>query len=187
MRRAIVSLVLIVVSVFATARAAEATPLLGIHWAGDGVRVVTVYDRSHPRRLGMSRTEWRRLLHEVFAEWEASGVVDFRRSRERVGCNALVHGIVMCDDRGDFSWAVSYFTATDVDLATGTIHSGIIRWSTALPFYGSSLRAIMCHELGHSIGLDHAPDGSLSCMAGDSPYPSDDDIATIQSLYSTSG
>jgi hypothetical protein len=129
----------------------------------------------------MDRLEWRRFLKSILRQWEASGV-DFRISREKVGCGALVEGVTLCDDRGDFSWAVSYFTAEDLDLANGVIHTGTVRYSTALPFYEDSLRGILCHEFGHSLGLDHNTEPD-SCMSGQSVYPSADDIATLQGLY----
>lgn len=57
-------------------------------------------------------------------------------------------------------------------------------------FYGNELEGLILHELGHALGLDHAPTGPLSVMYnGPGAYqylnhqPSIDDIAGIRHLY----
>jgi hypothetical protein len=161
---------------------ASATPLLGFTWAGSAPVVVPVYDETHPRNVGMSKLEWRHFLRNVLHQWEASGAVDFRITRDKVGCSAMVHGVVMCDNLDPLTQA-PYFTAGEmVDL--DTIETGYVRYAAPMQYATRSYyRAILCHEFGHSLGLAHDPAGSQSCMSGEAAYPSDDEIATVQALY----
>ena len=70
-------------------------------------------------------------------------------------------------------------------------------WSDTLPAIGIDLVTVAAHEIGHALGLDHAPaeecshattgDVALMCAfySGPQRFLGSDDVAGIQALYGT--
>ena len=79
----------------------------------------------------------------------------------------------------------------------GTLLPDTGGWGTTTPGGGVAVvridrpehyRWLLCHELGHALGLDHRPIGDPSCMAPDYRVPSPDqlDLQRVRALISPS-
>lgn len=62
-----------------------------------------------------------------------------------------------------------------VGIAAGNVEAAIVTWGLHPEL---TWRALVLHEVGHALGLRHAPDASASIMRAMMPAPGVDDIAT---------
>jgi hypothetical protein len=90
-------------------------------------------------------------------------------------------------DYGNTGWVgetfSSYYTGSDL-FVTGSVHVDLNDYYSLT---GSQLQTAVCHEMGHSIGMDHN-DYTSSCLYFQddtyvSRYPNSDDFQMLADIY----
>ena len=131
----------------------------GYHWQADGPVEIVYLDSlgTHFRRqriVGATLSEWR--LDDLLAldRQKADG-----RSSVRRECPPAIGAIRICNaDYGD-----GWLGNTELQLEGDRIVGGRIRINDHWGKSGSYRRFVLCHEIGHSLGLWHRAKGS-SCL-----------------------
>ena len=142
----------------------------GLHWAGSGVRTVYVTDKTRS-------ATWSQIIDRAINIWN-SGRTNVHLVR-RTGSGS-------CG-----------MTGGDMEVCLGGTSAGVAHWSynastrnfngTSINVNGNATRygdALMCHEIGHSLGLAHRhPNETSSCMtpavAPGQTHPDQHDYETV--------
>ncbi|MGH2788055.1 MAG: hypothetical protein ACRDJV_09110 [Actinomycetota bacterium] len=152
----------------------------GYRWSGDGRPLRITYVDSLTR--GFRRQH---VAGAVLDDWETDDVVGLDRDRSensrsiRKKCPPVTGAIRICNaDYGE-----GWFGQTELLVEGVTVTGGRIRindyWGTGASFR----RFVLCHEVGHSLGLWHRTDGS-SCLNG-GRHPDKHDLAMVRELLTT--
>lgn len=150
------------------------------HHRHTGQYTLTVVDSLQPTSkfrgsLGLAMTNWSRGFTTggvTYNPWmtltSVAGVADGATRRD---CPTIVGQVRVCDyDYGKTSWAAEWGGRVR-DIGGGHLHitEGRVRFNVN----GSSgysqhfLKYLVCHEMGHAVGLIHSPAGTASgCMGG---------------------
>jgi hypothetical protein len=163
-----------------------ATPALADHswngyrWSGDGRPLRIAYVDSLAR--GFRRQH---VAAAVLDDWEMDDVVGLDRDRSensrslRKKCPPVTDAIRICNANYGEGW----FGQTELQIEGDRITGGRIRindyWGTGASFR----RFVLCHEVGHSLGLWHRTDGS-SCLNG-GRHPDQHDLAMVRELFTS--
>lgn len=145
------------------------------HWPGSEARQVEVVD-ALPTRLASK-------VERALADWERSGVVTFLVRRDgSEDCDSLPDGVVrLCWRSG---------LRSDGEATTASYDEHITSALVAIEVQGAKrARAVLCHEVGHALGLVHRSSGK-TCMTHpiDPRFATPDelDFQTLRSVYSHS-
>ncbi|MGH2739791.1 MAG: hypothetical protein ACRDH6_04810 [Actinomycetota bacterium] len=145
------------------------------HWAGSGRRQVEV--------LNALPAHFDTKVDRVLAEWERSGVVDFLvRPSAQDGCDSLPDAaLLLC-------WRAGL--RTDGEATTASYGDHITSALVAIEVEGAKrVRAVLCHEVGHTLGLEHRGSGR-TCMKHpidpENAAPDARDLETLRAGYSHS-
>lgn len=144
------------------------------HWDGSGVRTIAVVTTLDP-----SYTRW---TNRVLRWWEASGVVDFilQQGVDDGRCELPSSDIKICrqpntNDPGSsqVAWQASHFYAAAVRVN--------LQWKRGF-------LTVLCHELGHALGLKHQNELSRSCLSNPTDLwydrkPDAHDFETLSQIY----
>jgi len=153
------------------------------------IRVVSALD---PALIHVAAADWRRIVREACEAWEKSGVVAFTQTFGVFDSPDEVEGAVVLKihESPDDAWMG--FTNASVHWRDKLEHSALI-WidpdTTKGMFVGITkedyLRFVICHELGHVLGLAHRPDSIMvtSGMTGRSLTPTADDLDRVREIY----
>lgn len=173
MRRA-----LILVSVAALALAASGSASIGWYakWRGSApitIKVNTAGLAGYPDQIPS--------VEAALADWSLSPAVDMVEASK--GSKVSIDTNMAACGSGSYSCSVPNYS-------NGVLHSVSVHISPGLNFpLGSSwVQTVFCHELGHALGLGEGYPLSAtgdygSCMAGDSPHPSQMDYDELAVMY----
>lgn len=132
---------------------------------------------------GMLRQAFLTAVMEAARRWQAVCGLTFESTNDQRGCDILVTTGPIDGASGTLAW--SELPPGD-DRMLKQKYDTAEKWRTAAGS-GIDLVAVVCHELGHAIGLPHAAQSAPDLMA---PYykpevssPGAGDIARIQKLY----
>jgi hypothetical protein len=147
-----------------------------LHWIRDGTAVAQVYwvDYTGSRwPVNASSIEWNKASRLGAYYLSPSDSCPFHC----VGVKAASYGTD--DARG---WAVLYWDSNGH--LTGKTY---VRFNNSYAANATKDRAVVCQELGHTIGLDHQGNNSTSCMNGSgtdfNKYPNQHDYDLLYNLY----
>lgn len=160
-----------------------------VHWSSN----------HYPMRLQIVDTtsdDFRRQLNIPIAldRWNYHDKVQWQRrwvtanhDSARKACNPIRGYIRICNyNYGSTGWAGD--ARLDIYRDT-TLHSHIrgvvIRINDRYAGLASSRLRVLCHELGHSLGIAHHSTNTRSCMHANAPvdYPDWHDYSEVSSLY----
>ncbi len=128
-------------------------------------------------------------LREAMARWEKSGLVKFDPYEgERLVCfsfaslgeNVAAHTSLSSEDANYVP--ICFNQNASWSLATG--------WRNMFTFGAENMVAIACHEMGHALGLEHAPSDADSVMVHNDPsriifqsrYPTNYDFNNLKAV-----
>lgn len=158
---------------------------LGYRWHKNPPFTLTVRD-------GTSNPDWAPLIVQAAAQWSQSDVVNLNVQRGNYcGKKGGGHGsITICDaDFGATTAAWAQYDTRQVYINSASINLNNYydaSWDLS-ELNGLHPRlGILCHELGHTLGLDHADYGDPTCMDGQIDiyyYPAPQDFELLRQIY----
>lgn len=175
----------------------EPTDLQGSIWdprLNRGVSVLRVVSNVDPSVLNIAASDWRSLVRTACRLWEPAGVSAFVITFTPADTVAdQVEGavVIKLTESPDGTWAgytnnsmewknnltQSSLVWLDPDITKGTFQPGITPEGL--------VQHVLCHELGHVLGLAHRPDSVMATlgMTGKSLVPTAGDLARLAELY----
>jgi hypothetical protein len=152
----------------------------GYHWGGARPLRIDYLDSLTP---GFRK---QKVTGAVLEEWELDDLAIFDRVRSdnsrttRKTCPLATGAIRICNaDYGD-----AWFGHTQLLVEEGVVTGGRIRVNDHWGVNTSFRRFVLCHEVGHSLGLAHREKGS-SCLNG-GRHPDSHDLAMLRSVIENS-
>lgn len=153
MKRLIVSIVSVLALLALLATPAQAYHGKGAHWPGGPTKgFVMVSDRSGGT-VGN--------VNEAIAQWNATGVYN------------IVNVGPVCPNKFAPHYCITLYRSTSLASGTGVARTHIFAGNHILAadvyinpgrLDRATLRALLTHEMGHGLGLDHRTDAGLSVM-----------------------
>jgi hypothetical protein len=153
------------------------------------LRIISAVD---PSVLKITSVDWRALVKEACEAWEKSGVVAFTQTFGVLDSPDHVEGGVVLKAHESPYDAWAGFTNPDVKWRDKLEHGALV-WidpdTTKGSFVGITkedfVRYIICHELGHVLGLAHRPDSIMAAtgMEGKSTTPTTGDLDRLREIY----
>lgn len=168
-------------------------PNLRPHWAGDGVRTVVVLDTVAAALPADELRPWRRARDSALAHWALDGVSLFQVSEEpattlcdhgKLGGSIEPGFLKLCiDPTASTSWA--WLSVDSDDHLRGAVAAFTVG---AIHQSRSSTERAICHEVGHTFGLDHRDDAGYpwpSCLnlAIGGLWPDAHDLELVRSFH----
>ncbi|MCX4524609.1 MULTISPECIES: matrixin family metalloprotease [unclassified Streptomyces] len=169
--------VALLTALLTTAPPAAAGPLIGGHWAKDGLARAQIYFVDH------TGANWP--VGGTVNEWNKASGVDSYYVTSCPGSWLHCVNVWEWNDSGDNRYGVTFYNIG----ANGHFTSAEVWLNSGLARNATQTRKTACHEEGHVLGLDHQFTRTSCLMSGDavangiSVYPSADDLATLKSLY----
>lgn len=128
--------------------------------------------------------EWDAPLRAAVAEWNKSPVIHINVTEGNVaaGCGFVRGKIVFCEnnDGATGRFANTFWTTQGQGIYFDFVRIVINTYYQEWKATGHPYQQIICHELGHALGLNHNEDGS--CLTGQYPLP-DPSINIYPSLH----
>jgi uncharacterized protein DUF4953 len=124
------------------------------------------------------------VLPTVLHEWSAAGPLELSSTpgdngvKIRHNCPIPAGKVRICDA----NFGPGEFGHTDLNLDGDRILGARILVNNYWGTNRSYRRFVVCHEVGHSLGLDHQSGGSNSCLAG-GKHPDEHDFEMLRQIY----
>jgi len=153
------------------------------------IRIVSAVD---PSVLKIASADWRALVKEACEAWEKSGVVAFTQTFGVLNSPDFVEGavVIKLHESPEEGWLG--FTNADVKWRDQLEHGALV-WLDPDITKGTFVditkedyvKHLLCHELGHVLGLAHRPDSIMVTpgMEGKSLTPTADDLERLREIY----
>jgi hypothetical protein len=156
------------------------------------ISVIRVISAIDPAAFKIASADWRTLVRGACDAWERSGIVAFTQTFGELDSPDFVEGAVVLKlhESPDAGWGG--YTNASVYWKDQLEHSALI-WLdpdiTKGAFVGITRETfaqyVVCHELGHVLGLAHRPDSIMAAtgMDGKSTTPTPGDLDRLREMY----
>jgi hypothetical protein len=156
------------------------------------IRVISAID---PTVLKIVSSDWRALIKGACEAWERSGVVAFTQTFGALDSPDFVEGAAVLklqETEGVYPGGVGGYTNADLKWRDNLEHGALVWLDPDLTkgmFQGVTREAfaqyVVCHELGHVLGLAHRPDSIMAAsdMEGKSTTPTAGDLDRLREIY----
>jgi len=159
-----------------------------------GMAVIRIISAVDPAMLKITSADWKEIVRGACEAWEKSGVVAFTQTFGVLDALDFVEGavVVKLHESPEAGW--SGFCNASVHWVDKLEHSALV-WIdpdvTKGIFQGITkeeyAKHLLCHELGHVLGLAHRPDSIMVTpgMEGKSLTPTAGDLERVKELYTS--
>jgi len=157
-----------------------------------GMAVLRIISAIDPAVIKIAPTDWKEVVRGACEAWEKSGVVAFTQTFGVLDSPDFVEGAVVLklNESPEAGW--NGYCNASIHWVDNLEHSALVWLDPDLTkgvFVDITkedyVKHLLCHELGHVLGLAHRPDSIMATpgMTGKSLTPTAGDLERVKELY----